>query len=102
MPASMTSPRRRAGPPPWFATAQAALAFAHEHLAVTRQGEIRVVNPGRVRNGIVHVHLNWPRGALAIEVKVETVAADGLTCHNPGPSRYVTYRPVWIEQLTIA
>jgi hypothetical protein len=25
------------------------------------------------------------------------VAADGLTCRNPGPNRYVAYRPIRID-----
>ncbi len=77
--------------------AQAALAFAHEHLAVTRNGELRVVSTGRVVDGMARVRLRWPRGDLDVTVRVELVAADGLTCHNPRPNRYVAYRPVSIE-----
>ncbi len=77
--------------------AQAALAFAHEHLAVTRNGELRVVSTGGVVDGMARVRLRWPRGDLDVTVRVELVAADALTCHNPQPNRYVAYRPVSIE-----
>jgi hypothetical protein len=77
--------------------AQAALAFAHEHLAVNRNGELGVVSTGPVVDGMARVRLRWPHGELDVTVRVELVAADGLTCHNPGPNRYVAYRPVSIE-----
>jgi hypothetical protein len=86
--------RGRIGLPP---AAQAALAFAHEHLAVTRHGELRVVATGQVVRGNARVRLRWPRGDLDVTVRVELVAADGLTCRNPGPNRYVAYRPIRID-----
>src|SRR6478672_257696 len=63
--------------------AQAALAFAHEHLAVNRNGELGVVSTGRVVDGMAQVRLRWPHGELDVTVRVDLVAADGLTCHNP-------------------
>jgi hypothetical protein len=86
--------RGRIGLPPH---AQAALAFAHEHLAVTRQEDLAVISTGRVVDGTAHVRLRWSRGELDVTVRLELVAADGLTCRNPGPNRYVAYRPVNIE-----
>jgi hypothetical protein len=77
--------------------AQAALAFAHEHLAVNRNGELGVVSTGPVVDGMARVRLRWPHGELDVTVRVDLVAADGLTCHNPRPNRYVAYRPVSIE-----
>lgn len=88
--------RGRVGLP---APAQAALAFAHEHLAVRRRRDLRVESAAPVRGGTSIVRLHGPHGLLEVTVQVERVAASGLTCHNPGPNAYLAYRPVAITQL---
>jgi sucrase/ferredoxin-like protein len=88
--------RGRVGLP---APAQAALAFAHEHLAVRRRRDLCVEAATPVVHGVSVVRLRGPHGRLEITVQVERVAAAGLTCHNPGPNRYLAYRPVTIVPL---
>jgi hypothetical protein len=39
------------------------------------------------------VHLDGPEGELVVAVRVEQVPAPALTCHNPGPNRYLAYHP---------
>jgi hypothetical protein len=85
--------RGRVGMP---AAAQAALAFAHEHLALRRRRDISVVSASPARDGIAHVRLRGPHGPLDVTVQVERIAAPGLTCHNPRPNAYLAYRPVAI------
>lgn len=74
--------------------AQAALAFAHEHLALRRRRDLRVLDHTPVRDGAATVRLAGPHGEVEVVVAVETVAADGLTCADPGPNRYLRHRPV--------
>ncbi len=38
--------------------------------------------------------LRAPHGRIDVTVLVERVAADGLTCANPRPNAYFSYRPV--------
>jgi Sucrase/ferredoxin-like len=85
--------RGRVGLP---ATAQAALAFAHEHLALRRRRDLQVESTGPIIDGAAVVRLHGPHGALDVTVQVEKVAATGLTCHNPRPNQYLAYRPVSI------
>ncbi len=85
--------RGRVGLP---AAAQAALAFAHEHLALRRRRDLRVVSTGPVTAGAATVRLDGPHGEFDVAVRVERVDAAGLTCHNPGPNRYLAFRPVGI------
>jgi hypothetical protein len=85
--------RGRVGLP---SVAQAALAFAHEHLALRRRRDLSVVSVSPVREGVAHVRLRGPHGPLDVTVRVERVAAPGLTCHNPRPNGYLAYRPVAI------
>lgn len=77
-------------------TAQAALAFAHEHLAVRRRRDLRVESASSVVDGVAVVRLLGPHGPLDVTVQVTTVSAPGLTCHNPRPNRYLAYRPITI------
>jgi hypothetical protein len=81
------------------ATAQAALAYAHEHLAVRRRRDLRVESATPIVDGVSVVRLRGPHGRLEITVQVEKVAAAGLTCHNPRPNNYLAYRPVTIVPL---
>lgn len=88
--------RGRVGVPP---AAQAALAFAYEHLALRRRDALRVLSTSAVRVGLARVHLAGPHGRLEVTVQVRTVTADGLTCANPLPNRYLAYHPVKIDAL---
>ncbi|MFN2561527.1 MAG: sucrase ferredoxin [Jatrophihabitans sp.] len=76
--------------------AQAALAFAHEHLAVRSRLDLSVVASGPVVDRAAVVRVRGPHGLLDVTVQVERVAAPGLTCHNPRPNHYLAYRPVAI------
>jgi hypothetical protein len=78
------------------ATAQAALAFAHEHLALRRRRDLRVEYATPIQDGTSTVRLHGPHGALDVTVRVERRDAEGLTCHNPRPNQYLAYRPVAI------
>jgi hypothetical protein len=85
--------RGRVGLP---APAQAALAFAHEHLAVRRRGDLQVESTTPIRRGSSVVRLRGPHGMLDVTVQVEPVDAVGLTCHNPRANKYLSYRPIAI------
>jgi sucrase/ferredoxin-like protein len=85
--------RGRVGLPP---AAQAALAFAHEHLAVRARRDLSVVASGPAVDGSAIVRLRGPHGLLDVTVQVERVPAVGLTCHNPRPNNYLAHRPVAI------
>lgn len=85
--------RGRVGLP---AVAQAALAFAYEHLAVRRRPALCVESSAPVVDGAAVVRLRGPHGRLAVTVQVEQLAAAGLTCHNPKPNQFLAYRPVAI------
>jgi hypothetical protein len=76
--------------------AQAALAFAYEHLALHDRAALTVVSTERVVDGRAKVRIAGPHGLLDVAVTVEREAAEGLTCANPGPNSYLRYRPVSI------
>jgi hypothetical protein len=88
--------RGRVGLP---AVAQAALAYAYDHLALRRADALRVERTGPVIEGLSVVDLVGPHGRLQVTVRVERVAAAGLTCANPGPNAYFSYRPVSVIAL---
>ena len=88
--------RGRVGLPP---VAQAALAFGYENLALRRADALRVLASSPVSDGEATVDLAGPKGRLRVTVRVEPVAADGLTCANPRPNRYLAYHPVRIDPL---
>jgi hypothetical protein len=88
--------RGRVGLP---SAAQAALAFAYEHLAVRRRRDVHVESSTPVVDTSSTVRLRGPHGALDVTVQVERVAATGLTCHNPRPNQFVAYRPVGIVRV---
>jgi hypothetical protein len=77
--------------------AQAALAFAFEHLALRKRTALRVMSATAVENGEAHVRLAGPHGQLDVTVRVDRVAAEGLTCKNPRPNAYLAYQPVRIQ-----
>ena len=83
--------RGRVGLPP---VAQAALAYAYDHLALRRADALRVEQTGEVQDGLAVVRPGRSARAAAGHRAVERVAADGLTCANPGPNAYFRYRPV--------
>jgi hypothetical protein len=88
--------RGRVGLP---APAQAALAFAHEHLALRYRRDLQVVSTTPVENGIARVRLRGPHGLFEVTVQVERVEAPGLTCANPRPNQYLAYRPIALTPL---
>jgi hypothetical protein len=75
-------------------TAQAALAFAHEHLAVRRADALAVVAVRATREGESVVRINAPHGLVDITVRVERMRGEGLTCSQPGRGSFLAYRPV--------
>jgi hypothetical protein len=77
--------------------AQAALAFAYEHLAVRRADALRVLDASAVVDGQATVRLAGPHGAVRVTVRVERVPAEGLTCANPRPGHFFAYQPVRID-----
>lgn len=83
--------RGRVGLP---SVAQAALAYAYEHLAIRRADALGVLTVGPITNGVAVVRIATPHLPVDVTVRVEKVAADGLTCANPRPNAYLRYRPV--------
>jgi hypothetical protein len=81
------------------APAQAALAFAHEQLALRRRRDLQVVSTSPVVDGISTVRMRGPHGLFEVIVQVERVPAVGLTCANPGPNQYLRYRPTALVPL---
>ena len=80
----------------YLPVAQAALAFGYEHLGVRRASDLQVLRASRIVDGEAVVRLAGPSGELDVQVQVDRVAADGLTCANPNPGHYFAYRPVRI------
>ena len=76
--------------------AQAALAYAHEHLAVRRVDGLRVLSTSPTVDGMARVRLAGPHGHVVVNVQVSTVAAQGLSCGNPRGGSYLAYQPVAI------
>ncbi|MDT4957940.1 MAG: hypothetical protein QOD31_1739 [Pseudonocardiales bacterium] len=85
--------RGRVGLPP---VAQAALGFAYEHLALRKRTALHVVSMSLSEDGLASVRLDGPHGLVDVTVRIEKVAADGLTCANPRPNQYLAYRPVGV------
>jgi hypothetical protein len=86
--------RGRIGVPP---VAQAAIAFAHEHLELPRARDVKLVSTTAIDRTTVRVRLDTPRGGQDVTVRRERVDASGLTCASPGPSWFVAHRPVAVE-----
>jgi len=76
--------------------AQAALAFAYEHLGIRHAAALRVITASPVVDGQATVRLAGPHGDLDVLVQVQRVDADGLTCDRPGQGHFFSYRPVRI------
>jgi hypothetical protein len=81
------------------AAAQAALAFAHEQLALRHIRDLSVVSTSPVADGASTVRLRGPHGELDVTVSVERVEAAGLTCHNARPNAFLAYRPLAISRV---
>jgi hypothetical protein len=78
-------------------TAQAALAFGYEHLAVRSRNALRVESASPIQDGLSVVRLAGPHGPVEVTVQVAKVPAVGLTCGNPRANQYLSYRPVTIR-----
>jgi len=77
--------------------AQAALAFAYEHLAVRRADALRVVGVRGVREGeaIVRIeHTAGQRGLVDVTVRIERMRGERLTCAQPRVGAFWAFRPV--------
>jgi hypothetical protein len=74
--------------------AQAALAFAYEHLAIRRADALRVLSARALSECESLVRIRGPHGLVDVTVRVERIRADGLTCAQPGPGAYFAFRPV--------
>lgn len=79
--------------------AQAALAFAFDHLAVRRADALRVVSQGAVVAGETITRIAGPHGLIDVTVRIEKRPAVGLTCANPGPNAFLSYRPVAAKEV---
>jgi hypothetical protein len=86
--------RGRIGLPP---AAQAALAFAYEHLAVRKRSALDVVSASPVADGVATVRIRGPHGMVDITVRIESLHAEGLSCADPGPQNYLGYRPIAVH-----
>ena len=77
--------------------AQAALAFAYEHLAIRRADALRVVGVRGVREGeaIVRIeHTAGQRGLVDVTVRIERMRGERLTCAQSGVGAFWAFRPV--------
>lgn len=74
--------------------AQAALAFAYEHLALRHVNDLAVDSVRDATEGESVVRLRGPHGLIDVAVRIERIRADGLTCARPGPNAFLAYRPV--------
>jgi hypothetical protein len=73
--------------------AQAALAFAYQRLDGNLHDALRVDSATALLDGSALVAISTAQGQLNVRVRVEQVAASGLTCANPQPNRYLAYHP---------
>jgi hypothetical protein len=89
--------RGRVGFPPH---AQAALAYVYEQLALRRASDVSVVGSSPVSDGAATVVLSTPHGSVQVSLRVERVAATGLTCAAPGAGWFLRYRPTSLELIT--
>ncbi|CAN5643587.1 sucrase ferredoxin [soil metagenome] len=88
--------RGRVGIPP---AAQAAIAFAHEHLALPSASDVSLVSTTTVDKATVEVRIDSPQGSFDVTVHRARVDATGLTCGSPGPSWFLAHQPVRIQPL---
>jgi hypothetical protein len=74
--------------------AQAALAFAYEHLAVRRADALRVIGVREGREHEATVRVRGPHGLVDVRVRIERMRGERLTCAKPGPGAFLAYRPM--------
>ncbi|SOD70579.1 hypothetical protein SAMN05892883_0263 [Jatrophihabitans sp. GAS493] len=74
--------------------AQAAMAFAYEHLALREIDQLRLISATPVREGAAVARVAGPHGLIDITVRVERRSGDGLTCAKSGPGAYLSYRAI--------
>jgi hypothetical protein len=74
--------------------AQAALAFAYEHLAIREAAALRVVGVRAVQDGAEAVRVRGPHGLVDVTVRIERMHGERLTCAQPGVGTYWAFRPV--------
>ncbi|SDI94639.1 hypothetical protein SAMN05444157_0931 [Frankineae bacterium MT45] len=74
--------------------AQAAMAFAYEHLALREIDQLRLVSASPVRSGDALVRVAGPHGLIDITVRVERRSGEGLTCAKSGLGSYFSYRAI--------
>lgn len=79
--------------------AQAAMAFAHEQLALRMVSEVRVVGVRRPEGEPIVVRLDTPHGVVDVTVVVERTEPAKLTCRATGPSAFLVHRPVGITSV---
>ena len=76
--------------------AQAAIAFAHEQLALRRVDEVRVTGVHRRHGEPIVVELATLHGPVEVTVAVHRTRAEKLTCNASADSPALVYRPVRI------
>jgi len=74
--------------------AQAALAFAYEHLAIREAAALRVVGVRAVQEGEAAVRVRGPHGDVDVTVRIERMRGERLTCAQSGVGTYWAFRPV--------
>lgn len=74
--------------------AQAALAFAYEHLAIREAAALRVVGMRAMQEGEAAVRVRGPHGDVDVTVRIEKMRGERLTCAQPGVGSYWAFRPV--------
>ncbi len=86
--------RGRIGVPP---AAQAAIAHAQLRLGLPRVRDVALRSTTTMDRATAMVRLATPQGTFDVTVRLERIAADGLTCGHPAPSAFIEHRPVAIE-----
>lgn len=74
--------------------AQAALAFAYEHLAIREAAALRVVGVRAVQEGEAAVRVRGPHGLVDVTVRIERMRGERLTCAQSGVGAFWAFRPV--------
>lgn len=86
--------RGRIGMPP---AVQAAIAHAHERLALPSVRDVSHVSTTAIDRATLVVRVATPKGRFDVTVHRGRIDAAGLTCAHPDPSWFATHRPVAIE-----
>ena len=80
--------------------AQAAMAFAHEQLALRRVDEVRVTGVHRTHGEPIVVRLATLHGPVEVTVAVHRARPEKLTCSASADSPALVYRPIRIVPIT--